>query len=262
MVLKCSVFGCRSNYQKENSKKTVFEFPPHDDETFPKWVKFVNRKDVLPTTSSRICVDHFEKRYLHSGLSRINLLRELKPIPTIFGEQLLKSTPVSQLPSLTARRKPPNLRLSATREVNELENGEKISSFDRVNESICPRKFLFQWFGSHVLYYRIFCEEGNYCILEDHQKRVRQRAQFSYKIMILYFQLNIITINRNDTFYVLLTSPCAPHSTTSPLDSFTIVIYRSTRLRYTQTQSRDFVQSEPGPRVTLTPVKQIHKSQQ
>ena len=80
--------------------------------------------------------------------------------------------------------------------------------------------------------------------------------------MILYFQLNIITINRNDAFYVILTSPCALHSTTSPLDSFTIVIYRSTRLRYTQTQSRDFVQSEPGPHVMLTPVKQIHKSQQ
>ena len=100
----------------------------------------------------------------------------------------------------------------------------------------------------------------NYYILEDHQKRGRQRAQFSYKIMF-YFQLNIITINRNDTFYVILTSPCALHSTTSPLDSFTIVICRSSRLRYTQTQSRDFVQSEPGPRVTLTPVKQIHKSQ-
>ena len=80
--------------------------------------------------------------------------------------------------------------------------------------------------------------------------------------MILYFQLNIITINRNDTFYVPLTSPCALHSTTSPLDSFTVVPYWSTRLRYTQAQSHDFVQSEPGPHVTLTPVKQIHKSQQ
>ena len=93
MVFKCSVFGCRSNYQEENSKKTVFAFPP-DDETFSKWVKFDNRKDFIPTASPRICVDHFEKRYFCSGLSRINLLRELKPIPTIFGEQILKSTPV------------------------------------------------------------------------------------------------------------------------------------------------------------------------
>ena len=137
---------------RKKSKKTVIEFPP-DDERFSKWVKFVNRKDFIPTASSRICVDHFEKRYLSSGLSRINLLCELKPIPTIFGEQVLKSTPVSQLPSLTARRKPPKLWLSATREVNELENGEKILSFDQVNESIwtCTlivgRFFLF-W-GSH-----------------------------------------------------------------------------------------------------------------
>ena len=103
------MFVCRSNYQKENSKKTVFEFPPPDDETFSKWVKFVNCKDFILTASSRICVDHFEKRYLRSGLSRINLLWELEPIPTIFGEQVLKSTPVSQLPPLTARRKPPKL---------------------------------------------------------------------------------------------------------------------------------------------------------
>ena len=87
-------------------------------------MKFVNRKDFIPTASSRIYVDHFEKRHLRSALSRINLLRELKSIPTIFGEQVLKSTTVSQLPSLTARRKPPKLRLSATIDLNELENGE------------------------------------------------------------------------------------------------------------------------------------------
>ena len=161
MVFTCSVFGCRSNYQKENVAKTVFEFPPADDETFSKWVKFVNRKDFKPTASSRICVDHFEKRYLRFGLTRINLLRKLKPIPTIFGEQVLKSTPVSKLPSVTTTRKPPKQRLSATKEENELQNSDKISSFDQVNESICPREFLFQRFESHVLYYRIFYEEGD-----------------------------------------------------------------------------------------------------
>ena len=102
-------------------------------------------------------VDHFEKEYLRSG---INLLRELKPIPTIFGEQVLKSTPVSQLPSLTAWRKPPKLRLSATREVNELENGEKISSFDQVNESNVLVNFYFKGL------------EAMYCIIEYFTKRV------------------------------------------------------------------------------------------
>ena len=61
MVNKCCVVNCRSNYvgQEHNA---VFSFPT-DFDIRNRWIKFVNRKDRQPPSSSVICSKHFEDKY-------------------------------------------------------------------------------------------------------------------------------------------------------------------------------------------------------
>ena len=65
MVYKCCVVDCRSNYAGEE-RATVFSFPK--EESLRKtWIKLVNRKDWEPTTSSFICIRHFEEKNYRKG---------------------------------------------------------------------------------------------------------------------------------------------------------------------------------------------------
>ena len=67
MGYKCSVYGCRTNYKarkgetQEELSKAAFDFPSNGDETFPVWVKFVNRQNYEVTPNSRICIDHLHE---------------------------------------------------------------------------------------------------------------------------------------------------------------------------------------------------------
>ena len=45
---------------------TVFSFPKKED-LKKRWVKFVNWKDWEPTSSSYICIKHFEEKYYEKG---------------------------------------------------------------------------------------------------------------------------------------------------------------------------------------------------
>ena len=51
-----------------------------------RWIKFVNRKDWEPSSSSVVCSKHFEDKYLKKGEQgkRFRLKKKLKPIPTIY----------------------------------------------------------------------------------------------------------------------------------------------------------------------------------
>ena len=82
MVYKCCIEGCRSNCTVEEAN-TVFAFPK-DDDIRKRWIKFVNRKDWLPTSLSCICKNHFEPKYFRkakktsssSSLKNSNLYRQ------------------------------------------------------------------------------------------------------------------------------------------------------------------------------------------
>ena len=85
MVYKCSIVGCHSNYTAEEAN-TVFSFPK-DEDIRKRWIKFVNRKDWLPTSSSYIWKNQFEPEYFRKGQNnkRYRLIKNLKPVPTIFN---------------------------------------------------------------------------------------------------------------------------------------------------------------------------------
>ena len=89
MPFKCSVVNCRSGYSYGPSK-VMFAFPKQD-ELRQKWVKFLNREAFTVTQSSRICIEHFEEKYIitHAFKTRLNM--KLNPIPTICPSSIPKS---------------------------------------------------------------------------------------------------------------------------------------------------------------------------
>ena len=98
MVKSCSLVHCRTGYKRKNgdggeiTKFPVFGFPNDKKYLNDKWIKFVNRKDWLPTNYVRICSRHFEATYLKVG-KRTTLKLEVDPVPTIYDpdNQILKS---------------------------------------------------------------------------------------------------------------------------------------------------------------------------
>ena len=50
------------------------------------WRRFVNQKDREPTSSSYICIKHFEEKYYKKGKNsaRYRLAINMKPVATIF----------------------------------------------------------------------------------------------------------------------------------------------------------------------------------
>ena len=62
MPNKCCVFGCRSNYNKQNEASS-FKFPK-DDAMREKWLRSINRKDFTPTTHSVVCIKHFAEQFI------------------------------------------------------------------------------------------------------------------------------------------------------------------------------------------------------
>ena len=65
----CCCKNCRSGYKPkkgealENVKLPVFGFPDKV-ELRNLWVRFVNRKDWVPSEHDGICSKHFESKYL------------------------------------------------------------------------------------------------------------------------------------------------------------------------------------------------------
>ena len=85
MVYICCISGSRSNYTAEEAN-TVFSFPK-DEDIRKRWIKFVNRKDWLPTLSPYIYKNHFESKYFGKGQNNkcYRLIKKLKPVRTIFN---------------------------------------------------------------------------------------------------------------------------------------------------------------------------------
>ena len=50
------------------------------------WIRFVNRKDWQPSSSSYICIKHFEEKYYQKvkNSKRYCLVENMKPFATIF----------------------------------------------------------------------------------------------------------------------------------------------------------------------------------
>ena len=113
MVYKCCIVGCRSNYIAKEAN-TVFYFPK-DEDIRKRWIKFVNRKDWLPTSLSYICKNHFEPKYFRKGQNnkRYRLIKKLKPVPIIFNPSYVtqSSSSSNSISPVSILRKSPRKRI-------------------------------------------------------------------------------------------------------------------------------------------------------
>ena len=143
-------------------KQPVFSFPD-DSELQNKWVRFVNRKDFIPSRHNGNCINHFDSKYLVHGDKRTTLNRHLQSVPTIYDGDLLEEfvKKPSLLPKSTASRNPPSKRdISIPDEINKYEL-DNITNLEILNELSAPAGFSFKKFDDYVLFYRIFYEESN-----------------------------------------------------------------------------------------------------
>ena len=105
MVNECSVVGCHTGY-RNGTVKPVFQFPRNSIIRL-KWIEFLNRQFFTVTNSSRICIDHFDQKYIIKHSKRPRLNYSLNPIPTILPNCIPKSQAVVPKPI----RKLPKVRI-------------------------------------------------------------------------------------------------------------------------------------------------------
>ena len=80
-----------------------------------RWIRFVNRKDWQPISSSYICIKHFEEKCYKKikNSKRYRLAMNMKPFATIFDPKKVNNknseinnvTPLICIPRRTARKR-------------------------------------------------------------------------------------------------------------------------------------------------------------
>ncbi|XP_065651124.1 uncharacterized protein LOC136079317 [Hydra vulgaris] len=158
MVNKCCVVNCRSNYHNYGEVSTVVFSFPKNEELKKYWIKFVNRKDWTPTNSSVICIKHFEKKYYKKGNKnqRFRLIKNLKPIPTIFDcTNLTEEGSLQLIKSSNSLRKSPTKRIFQPDQYEQFLLNDLINSFNDITESFAPDGFSFLKYDDHVIFYKL-----------------------------------------------------------------------------------------------------------
>ena len=91
-------------------------FFPKEEELKKRWIRFVNRKDWEPNSSSYICIKHFEEKHYEKDKTskRYRLAMNVKPVPTIFDPKKVISK-ISEINNVTSpiciSRRTPRKRL-------------------------------------------------------------------------------------------------------------------------------------------------------
>ena len=135
---KCCIVGCRVNYTG-GPKKSVFYFP-QDEELKRKWIRFVNRKDWIPSKHSVICVDHFADEFITIHNKKSLLKLNISAVPSIYPTSTSSS---SILPTISPARKPPTIRNQAKDEIQIFMKDDICTSINDFTEKHCPNGFTF-----------------------------------------------------------------------------------------------------------------------
>ena len=166
MPNKCASYGCSSGYNYESSEKrkeeagessekgkiSTFYFPLKNEELLQKWIKFVNRKDWIPTSSSVLCEKHFQENLIARS-QRNKLKWHLNPIPTIHSESARKRP--SMLPNVCQSRKKPKQRNVLPDEIQNFIDRDVILKFQDIDvQNHCPQGFQFCKTDKSIMFYR------------------------------------------------------------------------------------------------------------
>ena len=273
-MYKCCVVDCRSNYAGEE-RTTVFSFPK--EESLCKiWIKFVNRKDWVPTPLSFIYIKRFEEKYYRIGKNdeRYRLKKTLKPVPTIFNPniQISECSSSSHITSpVTVPRRSPRKPIYQDDQYKCFMNYDLINKLSDIEENISFAGFLFRKNNDYFTFYKTEVSEKRApevteCIKIDKELHVklffkgypvpllqwfRQGTDFrlARKSMLQNFPVYLRTCadNHSSIFEELLQYSF----TKKPIYSANIIRY-SLLLRYTSIQSyRVLLQDFPLPTLLL-----------
>ena len=180
MVNKCSVFGCKTNYDGHDAG-TVFGLKAvKDPERKAKWFAFCNRKDLRPDGSIFVCEKHFEEKFMRRNDKQPRLNKNLNPVPTIQPLGVYEDKP-SCLPSIPKARKPPKQRVFQPDQQPQYESTFVVESFEDINESLLElldSAFKCSTYEDHVVYYKTVMDDLSIpqitqCIRIDSELHVR-----------------------------------------------------------------------------------------
>ena len=104
VINKYVIYGYKSGYKNNINSVPSFHFPLQKVDLLAKWTKFVNRLDWSPTSSSVICANYFNQKFILIG-KRKKFNWRLNPVATIYPESVLSK--LFCLPTLTGIRKSP-----------------------------------------------------------------------------------------------------------------------------------------------------------
>lgn len=154
MVNKCCLIYCKS-------EANGFSFPCA--EKYPdlrkKWIQFVSEINFEPSSHSRICIHHFEERFIKFG-KRNHLKWELSPVPTIHTNDLNdKTVSPSSLSVPKIPRKAPRKRIFQEDQMGEFLMKDRIQDFASITESDCLRDFKFVKEEEIIVMYRLVIDK-------------------------------------------------------------------------------------------------------
>lgn len=78
MPFPCVMVRCNVNGLAADTYIPVFSFP-NDDDRRQKWIQFVHRKNWVPSKSSRICIQHFDDKFIRIKGVRLRLTEDAIP---------------------------------------------------------------------------------------------------------------------------------------------------------------------------------------
>ena len=150
MVNKCCLHYCKSG-------KNGFAFP--NGEMYPdlreKWITFVSQLNFEPSQHTRICIDHFEEKYIKHGAARNHLKWNMMPIPTIHtNDEHDKSVSPSSLSVPKTPRKGPRKRIFQEDQLGDFLERDRIKDFASLSQADCLPGFTFVKEDDMVLMYR------------------------------------------------------------------------------------------------------------
>ena len=160
MPKTCVIVGCYTGHKPKKgepddvNKGTVFDFP--DEEKDPElrsiWIKFVSRGvDWSPSPYVGICIKHFRSSDIKHG-ERMTLQRKNRPIPVTYDNN---NIPKSLIPTPIILRKPPTNRNTLPDEKPLFVESDRISSYEQLDETLCPVEYTFVRRKECVIYYKM-----------------------------------------------------------------------------------------------------------
>ena len=154
MVNKCCLHYCKSG-------ANGFAFPSKENNPVlrSKWIQFVSESNFVPSQHSRVCIEHFEEKYIKFG-KRNHLKWQMLPIPTIHtNDEYDKSVSPSSLSVPKTPRRGPRKRIFQKDQMGDFLEKDRIKDFDSLSESDCLPGFTFIKESNIAIMYHLVIDE-------------------------------------------------------------------------------------------------------